>query len=67
MMEDQQALRRRLSELESEHRDLDDIIARIAETAPFDQLQIQRFKKRKLLLKDQIAYVKSKLVPDIIA
>jgi hypothetical protein len=67
MMEDQQALRRRLSELESEHRDLDDIIARIAETAPFDQLQIQRLKKRKLLLKDQIAYVKSKLVPDIIA
>lgn len=67
MMEDQQTLRRRLTELESEHRDLDDIIARIAETAPFDQLQIQRLKKRKLLLKDQIAYVKSKLVPDIIA
>ncbi len=67
MMEDQQTLRLRLTELETEHRDLDDIIARIAETAPFDQLQIQRLKKRKLLLKDQIAYVKSRLVPDIIA
>jgi hypothetical protein len=66
-MEDQQALRRRLAELETEHRDLDDIIARIAESAPFDQLQLQRLKKRKLHLKDQIAYVKSKLVPDIIA
>jgi hypothetical protein len=66
-MEDQQALRLRLTELETEHRDLDDIIARIAESAPFDQLQIQRLKKRKLLLKDQIAYVKSRLVPDIIA
>lgn len=67
MMDDQQALRRRLAELETEHRDLDDIIARIAESAPFDQLQLQRLKKRKLHLKDQIAYVKSKLVPDIIA
>jgi hypothetical protein len=66
-MDDQETLRRRLAELETEHRDLDDIIARIAETAPFDQLQLQRLKKRKLLLKDQIAYVKSKLVPDIIA
>jgi hypothetical protein len=67
MTDDQETLRRKLAELETEHRDLDDIIARIAETAPFDQLQLQRLKKRKLLLKDQIAYVKSKLVPDIIA
>lgn len=67
MMNDQQALRLKLAELETEHRDLDDIIARIAESAPFDQLQLQRLKKRKLHLKDQIAYVKSKLVPDIIA
>jgi hypothetical protein len=67
MTDDQETLRRKLTELETEHRDLDDIIARIAETAPFDQLQLQRLKKRKLLLKDQIAYVKSKLVPDIIA
>ena len=60
-------LRRRLEELRSEHRDLDDVIARLAETAPFDQLRLQRLKKRKLALKDQIAQLESKLLPDIIA
>jgi hypothetical protein len=53
--------------LKSEHRDLDDVIARIGETAPFDQVQIKRLKKRKLLLKDQIARIESNLLPDIIA
>jgi hypothetical protein len=62
-----QALRQRLAGLKSEHRDLDDVIAHIGETAPFDQVQIKRLKKRKLLLKDQIARVESKLLPDIIA
>lgn len=60
-------LRQRLAELKTEHRDLDDVIARIAETAPFDQIQIKRLKKRKLLLKDQIAQIESELLPDIIA
>ncbi len=60
-------LRRKLEELRSEHRDLDDVIARMAEAAPFDQLQIQRLKKRKLMLKDQIIQLESKLLPDIIA
>ncbi len=62
-----EALRQRLAELKSEHRDLDDVIAHIGETAPFDQVQIKRLKKRKLLLKDQIAHIESKLLPDIIA
>ncbi len=66
-MDEQEAVRRRVAELESEHRDLDDVIARMAETAPFDQLRIQRLKKRKLLLKDEIAMLRSKLLPDIIA
>ncbi|HEY1433642.1 MAG TPA: DUF465 domain-containing protein, partial [Stellaceae bacterium] len=47
--------------------DLDDVIARLAERAPFDQLQLQRLKKRKLLLKDQISKIESELLPDIIA
>lgn len=64
---DQDTLRRRLEELRTEHRDLDDVIARIAEAAPFDQLQMQRLKKRKLQIKDQIAKVESLLLPDIIA
>jgi len=57
----------KLAELKSEHRDLDDVIARVQETQPFDQLQLQRLKKRKLLLKDQIAQLESRLLPDIIA
>jgi len=64
---DQEAIRRRLADLKSEHRDLDEVIARVTETAPFDQLQVQRLKKRKLALKDQISQLESKLVPDIIA
>lgn len=65
--EETERLRQRLAELKTEHRDLDDVIARIAETAPFDQIQIKRLKKRKLLLKDQIAQIESELLPDIIA
>jgi hypothetical protein len=64
---DQEAIRRKLADLRSEHRDLDEVIARVTETAPFDQLQVQRLKKRKLALKDQISQLESKLVPDIIA
>ncbi len=60
-------LRHKLAELKTEHRDLDDVIARVQETQPFDQIQLQRLKKRKLLLKDQIAWIESKLLPDIIA
>jgi hypothetical protein len=46
---------------------MDDVIARIAAEVPFDQLQIQRLKKRKLQLRDQMAKVESLLLPDIIA
>ena len=60
-------VRRKLEDLRIEHRDLDDVIIRLAEDAPFDQLQLKRLKKRKLALKDQIALLESSLVPDIIA
>ena len=60
-------LRVKLEELRSEHRDLDDVIQRLLETSPFNQLQIQRLKKRKLALKDQMTKLESKLLPDIIA
>jgi len=66
-MDDQDEIRRKLEELRSEHRDLDAVIARVAENAPFDQIQLQRLKKRKLILKDRIARLESKLLPDIIA
>jgi hypothetical protein len=60
-------MRVKLEELRTEHRDLDDVIQRLAETSPFNQLQIQRLKKRKLALKDQMTKLESKLLPDIIA
>ena len=67
IMTDTELLRRKLEELRLEHRDLDDVISRLAETAPMSQVQLQRLKKRKLMLKDQIALLESKLLPDIIA
>ena len=66
-IEEQQILKARLYVLESEHRDLDDVIERLSEDKPFDQLQLQRLKKRKLALKDEMALVRSRILPDIIA
>ena len=67
MINGMEDLRRQLEELRSEHRDLDEVIARLSDHAPFDQLTLQRLKKRKLLIKDQVALLESKLLPDIIA
>ena len=60
-------LKARLAALKSEHRDLDEVIVRVSEGGVYDQLMMQRLKKRKLALKDQIAKLESQLVPDIIA
>jgi hypothetical protein len=57
----------RIQQLHSEHRDLDDVIARLAESGAQDQLQLQRLKKRKLYLKDQISVLERQLTPDILA
>ena len=64
---DLEAIKARLEQLRSEHRDLDDAIARISDATPFDTLQVQRLKKRKLVLKDLILKLENRLVPDIIA
>jgi hypothetical protein len=60
-------IRQKLAELQSEHRDMDDVISRIIGGRASDQLQIQRLKKRKLMLKDQISQLENQLVPNIIA
>lgn len=65
-MEGQENLLRRLHELRSEHRDLDTVIFRVGDSI-VDQLQLQRLKKRKLKLRDEITWIERKLVPDIIA
>jgi hypothetical protein len=64
---DQEWLRKKLTALYDEHRRLDDIIEQLAMEAFVDQLQLQRLKKRKLMLKDHIQFIESKLIPDIIA
>ena len=64
---DVEATKAKLEGLRIEHRDLDEVIDRLIERAPFDQLQLQRLKKRKLGLKDQITKLESQLIPDIIA
>lgn len=67
MLSDRDSLLRRLHEVRSEHRDLDTVIARLAEQGSLDQIQVQRLKKRKLMLKDEIAWLESRLIPDDIA
>ncbi len=59
------AIEARIAELKLEHRDLDDVITRLMLTPVQDQLQLQRLKKRKLLVKDQIAILERQLTPDI--
>lgn len=66
-MEEDIDLHVRLAELKQEHRGLDEEIARMTQTTGFDQIQVQRLKKRKLALKDQITMIDSRLRPDIIA
>ncbi len=64
---DQQTIINKLRQLESEHRDLDDVIERLADDKPFDQLKLQRLKKRKLILKDEMTLLRSRILPNIIA
>ena len=65
--DDQQMIINKLRQLESEHRDLDDVIERLADDKPFDQLKLKRLKKRKLILKDEMTLLQSRILPDIIA
>ena len=57
----------KLHRLEQEHRDLDEVLIQLQEKKTIDLLQIQRIKKRKLILKDRINFIRNKLEPDIIA
>lgn len=62
---DPATLVRRLVELRTEHRDLDLLIARLAADQAIDQVSLVRMKKRKLRLKDEIAWLENRLIPDL--
>ena len=65
--EEKHKLEERLFELKQEHRDLDDVISRLLLTPDVEELQLKRFKKRKLKLKDTILQLENILNPDILA
>jgi len=65
--EEREEILARISVLEVEHQDLDDIIARLTRDPGQDALQLRRLKKRKLLLKDQLARLRDQLIPDMLA
>ena len=60
-------IQNQITMMESEHRDLDSVIEQLGEVLPFDQLKLQRLKKRKLVLKDEMSKLRSQILPDIIA
>jgi hypothetical protein len=65
--EEEEEIRRELAELRQEHRDLDAAISLMVESGRVDTIRTQRMKKRKLMLKDRIARLEDRLLPDIIA
>jgi hypothetical protein len=64
-LESAEEIKRRISELNLEHRDLDRAIEALELNPLHDELQLKRLKKRKLMLKDQIARLESQLIPDL--
>lgn len=66
-MDREEELIERLEGLKAEHRDLDDAITALSQRTVPDMIQIQRLKKRKLQLKDEILQLESRILPNIIA
>lgn len=66
-MDEQEALRKKLELLKTEHRDLETMIGDLLRENIVNQLAVQRFKKKKLLVRDQISKINNQLLPDIIA
>mgnify|MGYP003109758261 CR=1 FL=1 len=66
-MDTQEILRQQLDRLEHEHHDLDAMIEKMLRDTTVNQIAVQRLKKRKLMIKDHISQIHSKILPDIIA
>lgn len=62
---DRERIRHRISELQLEHRDLDEMIEVLRAQPRFDELQVRRLKKRKLQLRDAIRQLQMQIVPDV--
>ena len=67
MSETQNKIKEKINELRKLHSELDMEIAKIVKVIPVDQVMLQRIKKKKLKLKDEISKLSSHLLPDIIA
>ena len=65
--DEERELREQLARLQQEHRDLDAAIAALAMSPGSDVIQVQRLKKRKLVLRDKIRRIEDQITPDIIA
>jgi hypothetical protein len=65
--EDERELQAELARLQQEHRDLDAAIDALHQSPAPDLLRLQRLKKRKLALRDRIAFIEDQITPDIIA
>lgn len=65
--EEREIIEREMDQLRQEHRDLDAAITALQSVGSIDQLQVQRLKKRKLVLRDKISALDDQLTPDIIA
>lgn len=65
LIDEQEAIKLKIFELRTDHRDLDDAIRQLTETPYLDQLQLGRLKRKKLKLKDTISRLESKLIPDL--
>ncbi len=66
-MDEKIALVKQLEGLRDQHRELDEVIARLSREAASNPIELQRLKKRKLMLKDQITVLEDEILPDIIA
>jgi hypothetical protein len=64
-MRDPEQIKRQIVELQLEHRDLDEVIAKLVASTDLDELQLRRFKKRKLQIKDMVVLLQMQLTPDI--
>lgn len=67
MSEEQNKIKAKINELRKLHSELDIEISKIVKVIPIDQVMLQRIKKKKLKLKDEISKLSSHILPDIIA